>query len=209
LDAVSKVVKPTKVEASALGKLFPSSPSLPKLPSSFDPSRECVFAQQKQRKKSCRIKPSKLTLTLLSLGSCVIPRGKQRKALHDAGRMKTVEFSREMSSQVVRNKIITAFALQKDFHSTYNLLSQGQNGRLMVADNQNPSGEEFVGGVLKHRGNVYLTPMERVVVPDSSPSSSSSSDSDLPKISVTKRTKVRDPCCCETPPPPSPSLAPL
>ena len=66
--------------------------------------------------------------------------------------MKTVEFSREMSSQVVRNKIITAFAEQKDFHSTYSLLSQSQSGGLMVADNQYPTGEQFVGGALKHRG---------------------------------------------------------
>lgn len=151
------VVKPTKSEAAALGKLFPSSPSLPKLPSSFDPGSE-----QKPKKKSGRVKSSKLTLTLLSAGSSVIPRGKQRKALQNESRMKTVEFSREMSSRVVRNKIITAFAEQKDFHSTYSILSQGQNGKLVVADNQYPTGEQFVGSALKHKGNVYLTPMKKV-----------------------------------------------
>ena len=162
LTAVSRVTKPTKSEAAALGKLFPSSPSLPKLPSSFDPGSECVFASQKRKKKSSRVKPSKLTLTLLPLGSSAIPRGKHRKILENGGRLKKVEFYREMSSQVVQNKIITAFVEQEDFHSTYSLLLQSQDGRLTLADNQFPTGEQFVEEALKHRGNVYLTPKKKV-----------------------------------------------
>ena len=106
-----------------------------------------------------RIKPSNISVVLLRGGGSpvtTIPRGKHRKNLLEYGRIKKIEFTREMSAQVVKNKIIAAFSGQSDFHSSYSLLSQSQDGRLSVADNQYPSGEQFVEKALKHRGNVYL-----------------------------------------------------
>jgi hypothetical protein len=152
-------MKPSKSEARTLSKLFPTTPSLTKVSASFDPGSACVFAAQKKKKKSARIKPSNINLVLLHSGGLPvtsIPRGKHRKSLLDSGCIKKIEFTREMTAQVVKNKIIAAFSGQSDFHSSYNLLSQSQDGRLSVADNQYPSGENFVEKALKHRGNVYL-----------------------------------------------------
>ncbi|KAF3980805.1 MAG: hypothetical protein HFP76_00190 [Methylococcales symbiont of Iophon sp. n. MRB-2018] len=160
-------MKPSRLEATALSKLFPSSQaSLPKLAANFDPGSDCVFAEQKKRKKSARVKPSKLNLAFLRARRVptTIPRGKHRKDLVTNGRIRKVDFTREMSAQVVKNTIITAFSELQDFNSSYNILSQSQDGRLTLADNQYPSGVQFVDKALKHRGNVYLTCMEEVQV---------------------------------------------
>jgi hypothetical protein len=107
------------------------------------------------------VKPSSLTLFLLSpQKTATIPRGKHRKELVEDGRVIKVEFCRTMGARVVKNKIVKAFSAQKDFQGAYSLLSQSQHGQLTMADNQFPSGQEFVGEALKHRGNVYLTSRE-------------------------------------------------
>ena len=155
-------MKSSKVEAASLSKLFPSSPSLPKFESNFDPGGDCVFSAQKQKKKAARVKASKLTLTLLHGSAGTIPRGKHRKTLQTSERIQKVDFTREMSAQVVKNKIIAAFSGQKDFNSAYSLLTQSQDGRLSTADNQYPTGQQFVENALKHRGNVYLVPRKEV-----------------------------------------------
>ena len=77
--------------------------------------------------------------------------------------MVKVEFNREMSPQVVRNKILATFAGQEDFSSSYSILSQSQDGKLSPADNQFPTGEQFVDKSLRHRGNVYLAPRKKEV----------------------------------------------
>lgn len=94
MGVVARAMKPSKVEAAALSKLFPSTPSLPKVASSFDPSNELVFAAQKKRKKAARMKPSTLNLTLLRHGTTTIPRGKHRKELMESNRMQKVTFTR-------------------------------------------------------------------------------------------------------------------
>ncbi len=157
ISKVSRVMKPSKAESAALGKLFPTSSSFSKLSSGFDPGSDLVFAAQKRRKKAARVKPSMLNLALLSVGTTSIPRGKHRKDLLARDQVRKVEFTREMSVQVVRNKIISTFSGQNPF-TGYHLLSQGQDGRLTVSDNQCPTGEQFVEEALKHRGNVYLMP---------------------------------------------------
>ena len=154
MNTVAKVMKPSKAEASALSKLFPSTPSLPKVSSGFDPSSDVVFAAQKKRKKAARVKPSMVNLALLQAGTTTIPRGKHRKQLLESGRVKKVEFTREFSSQVVKNTILRAFS---GLCSSYSILTQSQDGRLTLSDNQYPTGEQFVANALRHRGNIYLT----------------------------------------------------
>ena len=86
-----------------------------------------------------------------------IPRGKQRKALETRNRIQKVDFTREMSAQAVRNKIIVTFSEQEDFHGSYSHLFH-HDGRFSIADDQMPTGDQFIEGALKHRGNVYLVP---------------------------------------------------
>ena len=155
MSTVTKVLKPSKAEASALSKLFPSTPPLPKVPSGFDPSRDLVCAAQKKKKKAVRVKPSSLNLAL-HVGTTAIPRGKHRKKLLESNRIQKVEFTRYMSAQIVKNKIVAAFSSQENFCGAYTLLSQSQDGRLTLAENQYPTGQQFVNNALKHRGNVYL-----------------------------------------------------
>ena len=161
---LSSVKRPTQFETAVLGDVFQVSSSSSKLPSTFDPTRECVFAEQKRKKKCARVKPSKLTLTLLTSKESSIPRGKHRKALETKGRIQKVEFSRDMSAATVKNLIIRAFCHQEDFNFTYRLLCQSQDGKLSTNSVQFPSGDQFVEGALKHRGNVYLVPVDEVCV---------------------------------------------
>jgi hypothetical protein len=93
-------MKPTKSEAAALGKLFPTTTAAGLDPGACFDSGSFVFSQQKRKKKKSRIKPSKLILTLLATGSSTIPRGKQRKSLEESGQMVKIEFSREMSNRI-------------------------------------------------------------------------------------------------------------
>ena len=161
--ALLHLKKPTRLEAAALGSIFQTTSSK-RIPLTFDPSRDCVFASQKKKKKSARIKPSKLTLVLLTGKESTIPRGRHRKLLETRGRIVKVEFSREMSTQEVKNRIISTFRQQEDFNVAYRILCQGQDGKLSSSPVQSPNGDMFVENALKHRGNVYLTPVEEVCV---------------------------------------------
>ena len=158
--AVSDVKKLLRPEASAMATLFQSSASS-KLPLAFDPTRECVFAAQKKKKKAARVKPCKTTLFLLTGKESFIPRGAHRKK---RGRIQKVEMTRVLSPQGIKNKIIVALKEQPDFESAYHLLTQEQNGKLTFGCEQFPNGEEFVSNALKHRGNVYLVPAPEVCI---------------------------------------------
>ena len=155
---------PTPFETAAQGTIFPAtSSSKLHVPTAFNPNEECVFSSQKKRKKVARIKPSRLSLTLITGKESSIPRGKHRKSLETRGRIKKVEFTREVSAQAVKNKIVATFREQEDFQSlAYRHLCQSQDGKLSTADNQFPSGKDFVENALKHRGNVYLVPVDEV-----------------------------------------------
>ncbi len=138
-------------------ELFPSSSSQ-KVPDTFDPTKGCVFADRKGKRKAARVRPCHVNLILLCDMESRTPRGKQKQSLIANGRVKKIDFCRNMSSHVVKNTILRAFAGIEDFGSSYVLLHQGQDGRLSNADVQQPSGDTFVTEALNHRGNVYLRP---------------------------------------------------
>ena len=146
------------MQTTALAKLFPASSS-PKVPSTFDPNRECIFTIQKRQKKTARIRSSKITLVLLICGTeWAIPRGKQRKFLELQKRIQKVEFYRRMKFRDVQRKIMAAFCNVEDFDGVFSFLAQQQDGRLSLAEEQTPSGNLLIDTASKHRGNVYLVP---------------------------------------------------
>ena len=80
--------------------------------------------------------------------SLILPRGKQRQQLAANGRVKSVQFKRTMSPQLVRNTIISNFA-NLSLKSWESLDVKG--GKLEKSDCQQPGGE-----ICQRRGAVYL-----------------------------------------------------
>ena len=100
---LTKVKKPTEVEARELAGLFRSSAPTRKRPlQAFDPSAECVALPQKIKKKAARPKPAKVHVFLLPNHVRKIPRGSGRKDLISNGRCKEMSFSRQMTALEVK-----------------------------------------------------------------------------------------------------------
>ena len=107
----------------------------------FDPSEECVIADQKRKKKSTsvRIKPRTFPVVLLRKKTMFVPKGHNRQRLNKDGRIQKVAFRRNMSQDEVTNTILEAFA---SFElEGIELLRCGQDNLLSVVKDTEMNGD--------------------------------------------------------------------
>ena len=139
-----------------------SSTSLPKQSgslegaSSFNPTNDCLSAFSRQKKKRFRCKPSSVSVVVLAKFRQNIPRGRQRDQLRDAGRVRIVQFQRNMSPKQVSNCLKQAFKSIKLDSWTY--CSSSGYGMLHASESQQLSGEDIVSKYAK--SSLYICESE-------------------------------------------------
>ena len=79
----------------------------------FDPLADCVASAAKRKKKAVRIKPRKITVVLVD-GTDRVPRFGKRKALKNEGKIRQLQFTRNMSAEQVKKNIIHGFSDKVD-----------------------------------------------------------------------------------------------
>ena len=133
-----KVTRPSEAHRAALAKLFPTSSASGKCSHSttFDPTKELVVLRNKMKKKATRSKPYKRSVVVLRGYTHVIPAAGTRKKLKESGRIKKLEFTRNMSSHDVKH------TLAQDFFASTPSFLKCQDNKLIVFPLKNyPDGE--------------------------------------------------------------------
>lgn len=151
--------EPSKADAKALSKLFPSSRKSEKRSSSlvFDPTSECVVApQQRKKKRSLSLsrsnKPFKISCFLIRSLARGVPRGNYRADLRRCGNEAQVQMMRNMTKERVKVTILQAF----NHISNYSFLMCSQDGKLHIAENQCPNGENILQAVGGGKSSLYI-----------------------------------------------------
>lgn len=111
-----KTSKPSGSSAAALPKLFkkksldPISKSVRKRP--FDPSSDCVVADQRSKKKASntRMKPKNINVVLCGKMPQLVPKGRSRRELQNNERIVKLQFRRSMTVSQVRSTITSGFS---------------------------------------------------------------------------------------------------
>ena len=133
---ISEIKKPTQAEAKALAAFFPGS----KRRVDFDPSAESIVLSRQKKKKAAikRQRSTTISVIMLEKYSSTIPKGILRKRMAAKGKIQGIKFTREMSFQEVKNKIIRAFevdtfvVLDCDGHNLIKCAEQSINGEKVV-----------------------------------------------------------------------------
>ena len=151
---VARIQKPKEAEASALSKLFPSQSARLSSKLNFDPNDECVSASAHAKKKAFKKKPKtcSITVVLLKKFKSALPKGKERRELNAAGRIKNINFHRLMTSHDVKSVLQKAFRSVKELKSFIVLENEG-GSKLVCADYQQLTGKE----VVDRRGALYIS----------------------------------------------------
>ena len=111
-NLLTKVKKPTKVEAKTLSLLFQSSSSTErKMHAAFDPSASCEAGIQQQKKKAAQPKTTQIEVFILPSFQNKIPtKGPDRSSLKQSGRCKKIIVYRQMSELEIKNTILREFS---------------------------------------------------------------------------------------------------
>ena len=115
IDICSKVGKPTPEHAAQLGRLFPATVEASTSKKShlytFDPTSESINLHQKVKKKAGikRMRPYKLWVVVGSEVFDRVPKAAARRRMKNDGRVKHLEFRRNMSRQEVKDVLLRNF----------------------------------------------------------------------------------------------------
>ena len=105
-NILSWVSKPTDSAAKALSKLFPFKSTKT---TKFDPHSECAATSSHQKNKKFVPKYSSVDVVMLKKYHTRIPKGEYRQELMQAGRIKKVLLTKQMTPAEVKNKILNEF----------------------------------------------------------------------------------------------------
>lgn len=109
---LSKVQKPSKAEAKSLAKYFPSPGSSSSTArKSFNPSVGLVSQKKKRSATKRAERPSTISVIMMERYCPSIPKGKKRQRLASKGLIQSLRFTRSMSCQEVKTKIMRAFGV--------------------------------------------------------------------------------------------------
>ena len=155
ISAADRLAKPTEAEQKILGKLFPSSKSSTKRPSSsrpFDPTVDCSVSIRQKKKKAATTegRPTNVKVVVLPKLLPAIPKGVRRSQMCKGGRIKSLLFKRSMSCSEVRSVIRRGFShlgLEK-----WKYLESSRNNILSVSECQEIDG----GVVVTRKGCLYV-----------------------------------------------------
>ena len=146
----SKLVKPSQQESKELGRLFSHcAPSTSKR-ANFDPNQHFLAPDKKRKKRASTSEGRCVNVNVCRLPKFTpfIPKGKFRSNLRQKGRIQTVQLTRSMNSERVRECITRSFSLP----SAWDYLSIGQDNRLAHTELQSPDGSS----ICSHRSFLYI-----------------------------------------------------
>lgn len=157
-DRVGK--KPTAATAQALKKLFPSSTSTPVSEMHrkrvFDPTAECVFSNEKKKKKAVRSRATTVKFVFIKNYAEGLPKNKNRKELLDGKCTKKIEIYRTMNADQVKAKVLREFT--SIGISVFSYLNLDGGIRFTISTQQNLDGNGVITSAKKKNGNiVYIT----------------------------------------------------
>ena len=159
ISICNKIKQPSKADAQVLRNLFPASGPSRKRSYTFDPTSQCVAAdQQRKKKKAIRNRVSKVTILQVNNVARGIPKGKYRRELKKDGQEVVVKLKRNMSAREVKNSLIRGTKL-----SNYQILAPSQVGKLVYAENQDPTGDEVIENITKRKFPMYISEKEHVI----------------------------------------------
>ena len=151
-SVLKKISKPSDLEVKELSKFFPSYQSKGGPSKKFDVGAKSVVEDNKKKKKTAirkrQPKPSVISVILLDDFTPSVPRGNARHKLASSGKMQTVRFSRDMSGDMVKERISSVFNC-----SEYTYLEGDSSGHtLCKSSDQELDGE----AVVDRKGCLYL-----------------------------------------------------
>ena len=88
--------------------MFATTATVQKRPSAFDPTADCVFEQQKKKKKAARNKISKISIMVVRNIQDGVPKAANKDKLIEEGRMIKVDLTRQMQPGHVRAVFLNA-----------------------------------------------------------------------------------------------------
>ena len=180
-SACIQLGKPSDANAKILANLFPSCSSKKR---KFDPTEDCVVAEQHRQKKAASKGRSKLlTVVVLNTMPSCIPKGATREHLRKTGRVKEIPFQRYLDEKEVKDLLKANFSDLAPINFQY--LQPHKNNGLTVAKDQELDGIGIIN--LAKSGSLYV---KSLVTDASSPVSSSS----LPIASVSVSSSVASAC---------------
>lgn len=152
-DMCKKLGKPSQANARVLASLFPACASSAKK-RKFDPTDECVVAEQHRRKKSASAKgrSKQVTVVLMKDIPSSIPKGAAREQLKKKGQVKDIAFQRHLDEDEVKELLSENFEALKDAEVQY--LQSHKNNSLSIAKVQNLDGIGVIS--LAGSGSLYL-----------------------------------------------------
>ena len=158
------MTRPSESHRSALAKLFPASTSgKPNTgSSSLDPTSDLVTRHQKAKKKSTRIKPFRRSVVVLDAYSHTIPSAGTRKQLSDNGRMKKLEFRRNMTHSEVKNVIVRNFPCLAMNTGKFLKCAPGNTLEEFELEGRYPNGELLL--TVASKESVYMVEVSVVLI---------------------------------------------
>ena len=164
IELCKRLKKPSEAHKTELARLFPSSTSSPspRPELNFDPRARSVVEAMKRKKKASitRDRPRKVTVVMLPELLWRVPKSAARKKLNKDGRIKKLEFRRNMTFLQAKNVIIKAFS---NFQLTELLyLSCEQSSVMKKAATQMPNGDDLIG--IAGQGSLYVCEVNNISV---------------------------------------------
>lgn len=124
----------------------------------FDPTAKSFVVDAHRKKKAAvkkaNVRPVSMNVVLMKHYSRSIPKGRARKKLIDKERIKTLKFTRDMSADGIKTKILSAFKV-----NDYTVLACDTLSQSLVKGEQNVNGEDVIG----RRGCLYLCEIYKVM----------------------------------------------
>lgn len=159
-----KATNPSAPSAAAISNLFKKradpilTKSVRKRP--FDPSSDCVVADQQSKKKAAnnRMKGENVNVVLCKKKPKIVLKGRDRKRLKTDGRIVKLQFKRCMTVSQVQRTISSGFSFDVD---AYQYLRCGQNNIMLVNEDQDLDGDDIVE--LAGQGSLYLAQQQASV----------------------------------------------
>ena len=131
--------------------MFDTPATVQKRPSAFDPTADCVFEQQKKKKKAARNKISKISIMVVRNIQDGVPKAANKDKLIEEGRMIKVDLTRQMQPGHVRAVFLNAVkGLNIKAYQVLDVVGQ----KLAVSKNQDPDGDTIIKNASRRKGNM-------------------------------------------------------
>ena len=108
---IERIKRPSEVEAKTLSNLFPARSKPAKRKLNFDPHGDCVASTSHSKKQAFnrKCKSASVSVVVLKKFQPMLPKGKERRELSAAGRIKQVDIHRKMTVEKCYSESFQAY----------------------------------------------------------------------------------------------------